>query len=166
MSKLNEALQRISAIKWNEIGKEIRKSHAELIKEYLRRGSLFLHSFSKTIKLNYVFNASEIAGKSLELDLNKLCPELKNLKPFPRELCRAYIEWSYLIDCNDNTAVKFCDIYEPIIKFYERGGEFYRHHGDICLGKYMFSPGCWDVNEYEPIDICDNILDDLDREPL
>lgn len=76
-----------------------------------------------------------------------------------RVTCEAYLEWLYLVDIGNEKAIKFCDLYEPLILLIERGGTIRRHHGDIIVGGHAFPLANVDyMSKLPPIDISEEGL--------
>lgn len=167
--KFDDVVNRILTYKWPQLednyhySYNIKLSHKVLFEEYLNRSAAFLHQFNKEVKYNYIFSASDIMGCEVEIDVYKICPIISEFKPYQKYVFQWYLEWIYLIESGNKIANKYKDIYDVIIKFFERGGQIYKHHGDIRIGKYLISPGCWDKFEYESKDISDYSLDELDK---
>jgi hypothetical protein len=73
------------------------------------------------------------------------------------------LEWAYLIDQELPIAIQFQDLYDPIIKLFERGGRIQYHHHELICGRYA-----WPRNPlhypriFEPKDIRDEVLDRID----
>ena len=135
----NHALKRINAIDWDKIGISVKASNGMLVREYLRRATLFIHSLS--LKSNYpFFSAAEAIGKKPQINIIKSCSVLEILdNKLLRGWCECYLEWAALADEGELTALENQDLYEPLIKLFERGsGKFNIHHGELIIDNAAF----------------------------
>ncbi|SEP34658.1 hypothetical protein [Paenibacillus sp. OK076] len=164
------AVNRIKQIDWS-LKAEVKKSNTYLISEYLRRASVFL-IYNSSISSSVFFSPIKVLGIEKELDLEKISenifPEIDiPSNPITRIICIRYVELSYLLDNGYIPEEKFHDIYEPIIKFIERGGSLRIDKGIYLEGKgFTFLLGDW-VQRYsnnEVIDINDTKLDLVDED--
>ncbi|NRS52130.1 hypothetical protein [Brevibacillus sp. HB2.2] len=141
------AKDRIRQIDWS-IKSENKKSNAYLVAEYLMRASQFLIFNSSTVS-NLFFSPIKILNSDTEIDLEKLSEEVFPdtsipLNPYSKIICLRFIEMSMLIDSENQTAIRFKDIYEPIIKFIERGGRLRIDQGVYLeVGGFTFLLGEW-----------------------
>jgi len=158
----------IRNIDWSHIEFK-RPSYAVLLSEHLRRSSLFYDYFQKDSMRIIVFSAMELID--MQLPINKLdeCTEtLQNVKGiFVREVCTYYLEWAYLIGEGVPIAVQFQELYLPIIKLFERGGRIQYDKGLLIIGgltclRFVSS----DSSLFEPEDISDSYLDEIDKDIL
>lgn len=158
--RFNDAIQRISEIRWGEMGEIEKKSHVALAKEYIRRAALLIQSCSLNTKFPF-FNAAQAVGKNPKIDIEKVYPQIGNIENvFARRVCECYIEWSILVDLREPIAIQFCDLYEPLIILFERGGTIGLHHGEVVVGKYAFPLGNpSSIALEDPIDISDSGLE-------
>ncbi|MGG4202818.1 hypothetical protein ABEW60_00550 [Paenibacillus jamilae] len=157
--RFNEGIKRINNINWGLSGSVDVPSNMALIQEYIRRAALFIKTYD--LKTPYpFFKAANALGFEDDLGILVLCPHLKDLKnAFMRVTCEAYLEWLYLVDNGNEPAIKFHDLYEPLILLIERGGTIRRHHGDIIAGGYAFPLANADyMSKQAPIDISDEGL--------
>ncbi|NEN82592.1 hypothetical protein [Paenibacillus elgii] len=137
---------------------------ATLIAEYYRRVGVLLQ-FVNIEGVSILMGMSRLIHKEPFLDYDNLltiCPNLKeiNLTIF-KVICFNYLEWCCLIDKGNAIAIKYHDIYEPIIKLFERGGgQISIHHHELVGGFGAFprsiSASRGDMKEF---DISDNALD-------
>lgn len=118
--RFDKAITRISKISWKT--SEVKKKSSELlITEYLRRSSLFLemHPFES----GPFFSPSKVLGTSL--DLEDLISNIFSASVKPNLLCQTiflrYLEWVTLVE-EGKIIDGDRDIYEPLIKYFERGG--------------------------------------------
>ncbi|PAF29618.1 hypothetical protein [Paenibacillus sp. 7516] len=159
MNRFSEALERINNIDWSISGSVDVPSNMALIQEYIRRAALLITSYD--LKSPYpFFKASHVIGHDVDLDLTEKCPELAKLtNSFMKGTCEAYLEWVFLIDSGNEIALKFNDLYKPLIRLIERGGTVRRRHGDIIAGGYVFPLANADyMSKQKPINISDEGL--------
>jgi hypothetical protein len=118
---LDKAITRINKISWRT-SEVKRKSSELLITEYLRRSSLFLemHSFES----GPFFSPAKVLGTSL--DLEDIISNIfsASIKPnlLSQTICLRYLEWVTLVEEGKIIDGDHRDIYEPLIKYFERGG--------------------------------------------
>ncbi|WP_128102035.1 hypothetical protein [Paenibacillus sp. DCT19] len=162
------AIERVQRIDWS-LEVENKKSNDCLVSEFLRRASAFLVSSTFTSS-NFFFSPIKVLGTNIELDLERISEQIFPTEDIPsnpitRIMYLRYIELAYLLDIGITIAMKYQDIYEPIIRFLERGGSL-----RIDKGVYLETGGStlllgeW-VERYsknEPIDISDLYLDNVD----
>ena len=123
MSKyFDKLVKRLSEIDWQNIRDDGKISNLILVKEYLRRAALFIGTCPINARLPYI-DAAKSYGKDLEIDLTNTCPQLDNLSnTFLRQTCICCLKWAILADKGEPIAIQFHDLYEPLIKLFERGG--------------------------------------------
>lgn len=159
-------VSRLIEIDWEKIHSngqyvviENKFSYVVLVKEYLRRMTLFLNAISSDAKLPYV-DAALVSGKDITIDLATVNERLSLLKgTFCGFFCYSILKWALLSENGDSLAVQFSDVYEPLIKLYERGGWFRIHNGQIFVGESSFGLRSKTLNE---ADISDIALDKYD----
>lgn len=164
MSKFfDKEVKRLSEINWQNIRDDSKISNLILVKEYLRRAALFIRTCSINARLPYI-DAAKSYGKNLEIDLAKTCPQLDNISnTFFKQTCICCLKWAILADEGEPIAIQFHDLYEPLIKLFERGGLFRLHNGEIFVGNSSFGIPIKDyLIQQEPYDISDNALDKVD----
>lgn len=162
--RFNEAVKRVSAIDWNTVGYAFqRESNVALAKEFLRRAALIIKEYNLDVKFPF-FSAAKAIGKSQQIDIEKVCSQINTLNnTFLRRACECYIEWASLTDEGEPAAMKFPDLYEPLIKLFERGGSIGIHHGEVIVGKFAFPLKNSSIIALEdPIDISDMNLEKWD----
>ncbi|MFB6367903.1 hypothetical protein ACFCP7_28530 [Paenibacillus elgii] len=135
-----------------------------LIAEYYRRVGVFLQFINKDSAF-ILMGMSRLIHKEpiLEYDnLLTICPNLKDINfTIFKANCFNYLEWCCLIDNGNPIAIKYQDIYEPIIKLFERGGgQISIHHSELVGGFGAFprsiSASRGDMKEF---DISDKALE-------
>lgn len=164
--KLNYAINRINSIEWQKLDYTDRKSDLVLAKEYIRRAALFMKNISKDSK-NALFRSADVLKRDFIVDINKVCPVAANLELYTRSWCLYYIEWVALADEGEQLALQFEDLYDPLIKLFERGVKLKMHKGCFEIGDRNFInlyPGIRSYASEEPFDISDSALDIYDNE--
>lgn len=164
--RLDSAIHRINKIDWGNIGYTDRKSDLILAKEYIRRAALFMKHISQDAQ-TALFRAADVYGRDFIVDIDKVCPKVRELGVYTRCWCKYYVEWAALADEGEPLVLQFIDLYEPIIMLYERGVILKMHHGcfDIGVRNFIYlGPGIRSYAAEEPFDISDNALDRYDKE--
>ncbi|MEN2773773.1 hypothetical protein ABCY62_01720, partial [Acetivibrio clariflavus] len=134
--------------------------------EYIRRAALFLKSISKDCK-NALFRPADVLKRDFIIDIIKVCPVVANLELYTRSWCLYYIEWVALAEEGEQLALQFEDLYDPLIKLFERGVKLKMHKGCFEIGERNFInlyPGICSYASEEPFDISDNALERYDIE--
>ncbi|MGA8942086.1 MAG: hypothetical protein WB502_05125, partial [Thermoactinomyces sp.] len=160
------ARSRIKNINWDYLDR-FRPSHSMLVAEFIRRGNLFLdYIHYNPDNRRAVFSAAQKLEIDLPIDIEETCIELKQIKlATTRALCTFYLEWAYLVDKGEPIAVKFKDLYDPIIKLYEKGGIISYHHNELICGHYGFAVNTARILRNSPsFDISDEALNEKDKE--
>lgn len=160
-----EARKRIRNINW-EYEDDFRPSHPLLAAEFFRRGNLFLDYIHKDPDSRFtVFSAIHEIGADLPINIKETCPELEQITIgwTAQYFCTFYLEWAYLVDQGEPIAVQFQDLYDPIIKLYERGGRIYYHHHELICGGSGFSRNLANFRDIPPKDIRDEALEEEDK---
>lgn len=165
-SNLEQAKERIKSINW-ESNTMDKPSYAILVTEFIRRGNIFMDFNSKEDNRRAVFNAAEIINFDVPVhikeEFNKLVNE--DIDWVTKYLCTFYLEWSYVVDQQLPIALQFHDLYDPIIKLFERGGRISYHHNELVCGKHAWPRNSGAITrELSPRDIKDEVLDALDNE--
>lgn len=142
-------------------------SHAILLFEFYRRRAIFLDQLSiETTQRRAFFSAAKESEIEISIDIEAMCPELELIKNewLVKWTCLFSLEWAYLIDQKIPIALKFHDMYNPIIDLFKRGGRVRYHHADIICGKIGRSriPSS-SLSEYESRDISNEVLDIMDN---
>ncbi|WP_231574858.1 hypothetical protein [Paenibacillus sp. FSL R7-0273] len=163
---LEKAITRISKIAWGT-SKTKRKSSELLIAEYLRRSSLFLEKYS--IESGPFFSPSKVLDSNL--DLEDVITGIFSASDKPNLLCKTiclrYLEWVSLVGEGKIINGDYQDIYEPIIKYFERGGTLRLDQGiylDYGFGAFPIDNWRERYSKLHAIDISDENLDNVDIE--
>lgn len=161
---LSIALKRLSTIQFENIDDKIKESHHVLIREYLRRINSFLDNLVIIADKYPIFSISKALGKSFDSNIFKLCPKLDKLNNlYIQAICYCYLEISQLADEGVDEAKDYIDLFEPMIKFFERGGVFWIRQGELIVGKSAYPLSYWRNLEIKPCDISDDSLSEIDN---
>ena len=161
---LNIALERLSTIQFENIDDEIKESHHVLIREYLRRVNVFLDNLEIDVDKYPIISISKALGKSIDSNIFKICPKLDKINNlYIRAICYCYLEISQLADEGVDEAVDYIDLYEPMIKFFERGGTFWIRQGELIVGKSAYPLRYWRDLDVPRNDISDDSLSEIDN---
>lgn len=159
MNPFSKGIERINNIDWNISGTVDEPSNMALIQEYIRRAAVLITLYDLETPYPF-FKVSHAIGFDSDLGISEKCLELAELKnTFMKGTCEAYLEWLNLQDTENEIALKFHDLYEPLILLNERGGTLRRRHGEIIAGGYAFPLANADyMSKQAPIDISDEGL--------
>ena len=168
---VDSTLERIKLINWEP--NDLRAaSHIALLKEYLRRASLWAKALDCADQWPFFDVAAQI-DPSLRCDEAKVEALERHLAPFAvsrtvRRLCEWFVHWAVVKHSPKVTQMALPDPYEPLILLYERGGDFYREHVFFC-----FSVGCFPIGKLSdhyklsPYVLLDKqVLDQLDSNDI
>lgn len=176
MSYYEEAAKRIKSIDPNlYVGiskkryEEVRsrgeyKADSILIAEYYRRVGVFLQYLSIEVTSIYVGMDMLIGYKMDENEWDNFPEEFPNFREIDIMLMKLfsihYLRWCSLLDNSNLIALQFPDIYEPIIKLFERGGGRISTHHHELVGGFGAFPRSIDARrgDKKPFDISDHAL--------
>ncbi|MGE7093150.1 hypothetical protein ACQKII_17165 [Lysinibacillus sp. NPDC048646] len=161
---MNIAVKRLSTIQFENVSYKIKESHHVLIREYFRRINVFLDNVDIVVDKYPIFSISKVLGKTLEGDIFNVCPKvgvINNL--YIKAICLCYLEISELADEGVSEAIEYIDLYEPIIKFLERGGDFSIRQGEMIVGSSSYPLKYWRDLDIPVNDISDVSLDRIDK---
>jgi hypothetical protein len=135
-----------------------------LISEYFRRINTVLDTLSITIDKYPIIRIASVLGKSIQVDIMKVCPILKDINNlYIKAICYCYLEVSALIDEEVNEAKKYVDLYDLMIKLLERGGNFSIRQAEMMIGTSIYPLSYWLEQNIPKQDISDANLDSVDR---
>ncbi|MGY3187351.1 hypothetical protein [Lysinibacillus sp. TE18511] len=161
---LNIALERLSTIQFENIDDKIKESHHVLIREYLRRVNVFLDHLEIDVGKYPIISISKALGKSFNSNIFKICPELNNINNlYIKAICYCYLDISQQADEGVDEAIDYIDLYEPMIKFFERGGAFWIRQGELIVGKSAYPLRYWRNLDVQMNDISDDSLSEIDN---
>ncbi|MFB0845260.1 hypothetical protein [Paenibacillus oleatilyticus] len=176
MSYYKEAAERIKSIDPNLYVGILKKRYEEvrsrgeyeadsiLIAEYYRRVGVFLQFLSIEATSIYVGMDMLIGYKMDENEWDNFPVKFPNFKEIDIMLMKLfsihYLRWCSLLDSGNLIALQFPDIYEPMIKLFERGGgQISTHHHELVGGFGAFSRSIDSRRgDKKPFDISDYAL--------
>ncbi|MCP1308415.1 hypothetical protein [Paenibacillus tyrfis] len=138
---------------------------ATLIAEYYRRVVVLLQFMSKDSASILMGMSKVIHPHNEPIDIDRLldiCPNLKEIDfMILRIICCNYLQWCSLLDTGNPIAMKYHDIYEPMMKLIERGGgRISIHHHELVGGFGAFSRSIsTSRGDMEEFDISDRALE-------
>lgn len=129
----NKALERLLAINW-EYNDARQDSHVALMKEYLRRATLWVKAFNISGKGRF-FDLAAIIMPDVRAPQH-LVDEVEELPAnwWGRQISAWYLPWAMIKDHPEVTKLDLPDLYEPLIRLYERGGRFRMEDTFIDVG--------------------------------
>jgi|GEM_PF-3201454 len=146
------------------------KADASLIAEYYRRVGVYLQFISKEVTSVYVGMDLLLGYKMADNEWDDLLVTAPNYKEVDFYLMKLltmhYLRWCNLLDSGNNIVLQFPDIYEPMIKLFERGGgRISTHHHELVGGFGAFSRSI-DARrgDMKPFDISDKALELIIKE--
>lgn len=157
---LNEAIVRINAIKWDEVGMKCSKTDVIFGDEYLRRLAKFFNEELIRPMPPIIANIAKLLGDvETEIVISNYCNpetiEFLDKRPYTGTIFQYYIQLAKYADKKPNTS-KYLSVYEPLIKLIERGGMFVLRARDLDIIKAGYYPlGNWYERfvMMQPIDI-------------
>ena len=164
--ELVNACKRLNNVQFDRISMTNRESDMKLVIEYARRVAM-LKSNNPNLQISHplFFKAETVFGIEIRQDVLEVCPVLKEIKnSYVKGVCLEYLKFAYLVGEAHPIAMGHKDLYDPLIKLYERNGLFGLHNGEIVTGGCGWAPGKLEyMMTIEPIDISDVELDEYDR---
>lgn len=160
------AKKRLGDINWEFIDGH-RPSHEVLIREYFRRLNNFYDwcNYQEQDR-SFFLNIGKFVDADLPTDeIHNACRELIKAPSRTFIICDMYLRWSYVMDQELPVTLQFHDLFDPILKLFERGGRFRQDHGGIICGSLFINR---DISVYPersfPLDISDEALDKYDNQ--
>lgn len=162
-SLVNNAVNRLSSIGFENVGDKLQESHHVLIREYFRRVNAFLDTESIPVDKYPIFSIAKVLGKTVDVNVFNLCPKLDEINNlYIKAICYCYLEISKLADEGVSEAIEYIDLYEPMIKLLERGGSFSIRQGEMIVGTSSYPLKYWRDLDIPITDISDAALDCID----
>jgi hypothetical protein len=133
----HEALRRLLAVNWTTPAEGGQAGLVALMREYLRRAALWAKQLHATDQWPFFDVARQIAPevRAEEAVVKRLEAALQpfSLWPTIKKTCLWYLHWQRLKQDRAETvaAYNLPEPFEPLIRFYERGGRFDTEHGFI-----------------------------------
>lgn len=142
------AIERLNNIDWNNIGENGQEKDMELGIEFLAKMEKFCNENIITPTLPFMTDLPSFLGNYVlgEEILNKCNSDLRNIIDNPTVstvIVKYYIGASVLADSNVKY-VACMDVYEPIIRLFEKGGNFvYRERGMSFINSGLLPLANW-----------------------
>lgn len=146
-----KAIERLNNINWDNIGKNGQKKDMELGIEFIRKMAVFCEENNITPNLPFMTNLSSFFVSCTIGDeiLNKCNSDVRKIIKNPSlstSIINYYLQASILSDQD----IKYTDcmnIYEPIIRLFENGGDFvYRERGMSFINSGLIPLTNWFEN--------------------
>lgn len=163
----NYAVERLNNIDWSIVGEKKNGSNILLLLEYYRRVAKFYDSLKvKKIITPVYFPIAKILKleyniKKPDIDIYEVCPTIKEInRESVHYLCENYVELAMLVDEGVELAISYKDIYDPIIRLFEKGGCYRNSHDngyETDGGSIVFSIA--NLKKLEEIDISNEGLE-------
>lgn len=136
MGQVDLAINRLKRIDW-EFENRYRPSHIVLVQEMIQREIRFLKSFHYEKDHKHVL-WSPMRLVNLELpNIEEIYPEIEQVLKIDctmKLFCTYYLEWAYFADRKEPFALRQPNLYEPIIRMFERGGRVYFRENFLMTG--------------------------------
>lgn len=142
---LTKAIERLSSISFEDTeDSSLESSSHVLIKEYLRRVNQLLNEMDASIDQYPLLSFAKILGKAIDEKVYRAYSKLDTLgNPYVKVICYGYLEVSELADQGVDEAIQYIDLYEPMIKLFERGGSFIIRQGEMVVGSSAYPLNYW-----------------------
>lgn len=141
---LTTAIERLSSISFEDTEDNLLESSHVLIKEYFRRVNQLLNEMDTSINQYPLFSFAKILGKGIDEKVYRACSKLDTIQnSYVKVICCGYLEVSELADQGVDEAIQYLDLYEPMIKLFERGGSFIIRQGEMVVGSSAYPLKYW-----------------------
>ncbi|MEU9111055.1 hypothetical protein AB0D04_04440 [Streptomyces sp. NPDC048483] len=141
-----------------------------LLREYMRRAAVWARFYSAESEWPF-FDVTQYAHPELQLPPEFAAELEESLSHVPsgpvRRTCAGAVRMAELRAQNPAAVPDLPDLYEPLVLFYERGGEFFRDNaGFLDLTGVLFRPGTLQGHLRTPplSTLRDTVLDAVDAE--
>lgn len=146
-----KAIERLNNINWNNIGQNGQEKDMELGIEFIRKMAVFCKENNITPTLPFMTDLSSFLANCTIDDeiLNKCNNNVRNIIKNPSlstSIVNYYLKTSILSD-QDSKYVVCMNVYEPIIRLFEKGGDFvYRERGMSFINSGLIPLTNWFEN--------------------
>ena len=143
-----KAIERLNNIDWNNIGENGHKEDMGLGVDFIRKMAVFCNKNNITPTLPFMTDlASFFADCAIEDDvLNKCNDDVRNIIENPSlttSIVTFYLKAAVLSD-RDIMYAACMDVYEPMIRLFEKGGSFvYRERGMSFINSGLIPLANW-----------------------
>ncbi|MGG4147290.1 hypothetical protein ABEW34_29660 [Paenibacillus algorifonticola] len=157
---LDEAIVKINSVKWDAIGTNVSKADVKLAQEFLRRLAQFFKEELIKPRPPLFSNIAQLLGDNEEeIVISNYCSEeaskFLGRSIYTGKVFEYYIQLSKYVD-EHQKAIKYLNVYEPLIKIIERGGLFDLRHQSLEIQNVGHMPLSGWFEKFvtkEPIDI-------------
>ncbi|WFR63782.1 hypothetical protein P9222_05800 [Paenibacillus amylolyticus] len=141
---LTTAIERLSSISFENTENSSLESSHVLVEEYLRRVNQLLNEMDISIDQYPLFSFAKILGKDIDEKVYRACSKLDTIQnPYVKVICCGYLEVSELADQGVDEAIQYLDLYEPMLKLFERGWSFIIRQGEMVVGSSAYPLKYW-----------------------
>lgn len=130
------AIERINKIKWSEVGRNTSKEFSDYGCEFLRGLASFYDEKSLKALPPFASNIALILGCqekiSIEDFLNEESIDFLKDKPYKKNIVEFYLQLALMADKNPDVS-KYLQIYEPLIKIFESGGNIKLNYHELDI---------------------------------
>ncbi len=143
-----KAIERLNNINWNNIGQNGQERDMELGIEFIKKMAVFCVENNITPSLPFMTDLTSPLGNYVidDVILKKCNNNVRNVIKNPSlstSIVNYYLKASVLSD-RDIKYVACIDVYEPIIRLFEKGGDFvYRERGMSFINSGLIPLANW-----------------------
>lgn len=134
MSYSKIAIEKINKVNWTTLGTTGTREDSKLMAEFLRRMAIFSVTNNVLPQNPFVINIANELGFQNNIDTGKFYSRetlaYVNNNMYASCLIQSYLKCSIITDEN-NEVYKYLDVYEPIIRLFEKGVSFIVRSGFI-----------------------------------
>ena len=142
---MNKAVERVLNIKCISHSDDVPDINFHLIREFFRRVSEMLYEL-KINNINLpIFSCESILNDKLPTaildDIDNISVVIDEKFPYAyvRVYLVEYIKWNAFVDIENKIAIKYINIYEPLIRIFESGFSVGISKGEFMVGAYSIS---------------------------
>lgn len=141
---LDNAVSRIDGIKWDDVGTIVSNKDGDLACEFLRRLALFYKNECLSPQPPMFSNIAKLLGDTEnEVHISMYCNprviEFVANYQYIKKLFEFYIQLSIYVDKNPKYT-EYLNVYEPLIRIFERGGFFVLKPQELDIKNVMYIP--------------------------
>ena len=144
------ALERLLAIDWQLNNDSDVASNVASVREYLRRAALWAKATGCTEEWPFFDVAAHIrpSVRLFSFEESEVLRQHFAHLPFYlnltiRQTCEWYLHWTALQSSPHAISLALPEPYSPLIRMYERGGQFYREHNFLYVASRAVFVGSW-----------------------
>ncbi len=139
---MNKAVERVLNIKCISHSDDVPDINFHLIREFFRRVSEMLYELEINNITLPIFSCESMLNDKLPTaisdDLSNVTVVIDERFPYAyvRVYLIEYIKWNAFIDIGNEIAMKYFNIYEPLIRIFESGSSVGSRHGEFMIGDF------------------------------